>query len=379
MRRRKILFVFGTRPEAIKLAPLIKVLRREKRFKVGVCVTAQHRQMLDQVLDLFGIVPDFDLKVMCPEQTLFSITAVVLHRLEHVYVKFNPDLVVVQGDTTTAFVGALAAYYKKIQIAHVEAGLRSGDKHSPFPEEINRVLISKIADFHFAPTETAKANLKAEGVTKNVWVVGNTGVDALLFALGKISKVQSDKFAKEFNFINLSRKIVLVTGHRRESFGMPFKNMCQALRRLALNNPMVEFVYPVHLNPNVRKPVYSILKFVPNFHLIEPLDYLKLVWLMQHSCLIMTDSGGIQEEAPTLRKPVLVLRDVTERPEGLTAGVARLLGTTGQRIVEVVQNLISSTESCERMRVRKNPYGDGRASRRIHKILLSGEGFGLKF
>ena len=364
---RKILFIFGTRPEAIKMAPLIKVL--EKEFNVKICVTGQHREMLDQVMRFFGLEADYDLNIMKPNQSLYELTASLIKGLEPVIADFGPDLIFVQGDTTTAFVGALAGFYKKTRIAHLEAGLRSENKYSPFPEEINRVLVGKLADFHFAPTQRAKENLLKEGITENIWVVGNTVIDALFLGLDIIKSEGEDKYYRYFDFLDFSKKIILVTGHRRESFGKPFRNICFALKEIADSFEDIEIVYPVHLNPNVRKPVYEILQGRPRIHLIEPLDYPYLIWLMSKSYLILTDSGGIQEEAPSLGKPVLVMREVTERIEGVEAGTAKLVGTNKEKIVSEVSNLIRLKEEYTKMARAVNPYGDGTTSKKILKIL----------
>jgi len=362
----KVLFIFGTRPEAIKLAPLIYELRRyQNEFSVSVCVTGQHREMLDQVLDFFQIKPDYDLKLMKQDQTLFDITSEGLKSIGSVLDAEQPDLVIVQGDTTTAFVGALAAFYKQIKVAHIEAGLRTYEKYSPFPEEINRVLVSHLADYHFAPTESAKKNLEKEGITKNVWVVGNTDIDALFLGLSIIRQETDQKYYDFFKGIDFTKKIILVTGHRRESFGEPFRNICNAIRQIAEQFPDVEIVYPVHFNPNVRQPVNEILGGHERIHLIEPLPYPYMIWLMEKCYLILTDSGGIQEEAPSLHKPVLVMRDVTEREEGIQAGTARLLGTSSENIVLQVSNLIQSQEAYTAMSSHINPYGDGNASTQI--------------
>jgi len=367
---KKILFIFGTRPEAIKMAPLIKEFEKNKgKFNVKVCVTAQHREMLDQVLDFFKIKPDYDLDLMKPNQSLFTITADIIKSLESVLDSFNPDLVFVQGDTTTAFAGALAGFYKKIKIAHIEAGLRSHNRYSPFPEEINRVLAGHITDYHFAPTEKAKDNLINEGIKENVWVVGNTVIDALFLGLDIIKKEGEEKYYHFFDFIDFSKKIILVTGHRRESFGEPFRNICYALKDLADRYDDIEIVYPVHLNPNVRKPVNEILKGHKRIHLIEPLSYPYLIWLMSKSYIILTDSGGIQEEAPSLGKPVLVMREVTERTEGIEAGTAKLVGTDKEKIVSEATRLLESESEYKKMANAVNPYGDGKASQRIVDIL----------
>jgi len=366
----KILFIFGTRPEAIKLAPLIKEFKNSHGFNVKVCVTAQHRKMLDQVLKFFHIEPHYDLNLMKPNQSLFELTANLIKKLEVVLNNFKPDLVLVQGDTTTAFIGALASFYTKTKIAHIEAGLRSNNKYSPFPEEINRTLIGKLADYHFAPTEQAKKNLIKEGIKNNIWVVGNTGIDALFLGLNIIKSQGEEKYYRYFNFIDFSKKIILVTGHRRESFGKPFKNICLALKEIADSFDDIEIVYPVHLNPNVRRPVNEILKGHKRIHLIEPLEYPYFIWLMSKSYLILTDSGGVQEEAPSLGKPVLVMREVTERIEGLKAGVAKLIGTNKEKIVTEVTKILKDQKEYNKMAKAINPYGDGKASKRILKILI---------
>lgn len=367
---KKTLFIFGTRPEAIKLAPLIKEFQNnQEKFTVKVCVTAQHREMLDQVLNFFGISPDYDLNIMKPNQSLFSLTADIIKSLEGVLSHFDPDLIFVQGDTTTAFAGALTGFYKKIKIAHIEAGLRSQNKYSPFPEEVNRILVGHIADYHFAPTEKAKENLIKEGINKNIWVVGNTVIDALFLGLKLIKTQGEEHYYKYFHYVDFSKKIILVTGHRRESFGEPFKKICFALREIANAFQDIEIVYPVHLNPNVRKPVNEILKKHLRIHLIEPLEYPYLIWLMNKSYLVLTDSGGIQEEAPSLGKPVLVMRDVTERTEGIEAGTARLVGTDKEKIVSETVKLLENTQEYNRMAQAVNPYGDGKSSIKIRKIV----------
>lgn len=367
----KVILVFGTRPEAIKMAPLVKEFKKHPdRFDVKVCITAQHREMLDQVLSFFRIKPDYDLNLMKSNQSLFELTANLIKGLESVFRDFKPNLVFVQGDTTTAFVGALASFYNKTEIAHVEAGLRSNNKYSPFPEEINRVLVGRLADYHFAPTEKARKNLLKEGIENNIWVVGNTVIDALLLGLQIIKEQGEERYYSRFNFLDFSKKIILVTGHRRESFGEPFRNICYALKELANSFEDVEIVYPVHLNPNVRKPVNEILRGHSRIHLIEPLEYPYLIWLMSKSYLILTDSGGIQEEAPSLGKPVLVMREVTERIEGIEAGTAKLVGTSKEKIVTEVGKLLENQEEYSRMAKAVNPYGDGNASKKILKILL---------
>ncbi len=365
--RKKVLVVFGTRPEAIKLAPVVLELRARAEFEVRVCVTAQHRQMLDQVLETFAIRPDNDLGIMQPGQDLFDVTARCLTGLRPVFEKERPTWVVVEGDTTTVFAAALAAFYLDIGVAHVEAGLRTGDKRRPFPEEINRRLASHIADLHFAPTESARRNLRNEGIPEqSIHVTGNTVVDALLYI--------REKFRGHWPAppglrpLAEGKRLVLVTGHRRESFGAGFERICQALRRIA-ERPDVEVVYPVHLNPNVQKPVFSILGNLPNVQLIEPVSYVPFVGLMESAYLILTDSGGIQEEAPSLGKPVLVMREVTERPEAVEAGTVKLVGTDVERIVNGVNELLDDPAVYQRMSRAHNPYGDGQAARRIADIL----------
>lgn len=364
-KKKKFLFIFGTRPEAIKLAPLVGTLK--DIGEVRICVTGQHREMLDQVLDFFSIRPDYDLNVMKKNQSLFSITAKALLPLEKVIDDASPDVIIVQGDTTTAFVGALAGFYKHVTVAHVEAGLRSFSKYSPFPEEINRSLVGRLADYHFAPTKKARKNLLDENVSgKNIFVVGNTVIDALFQGLDIIKRDES-RYMKRFRFLDLAKKLILVTGHRRESFGRPFENICSALKRIAEED--VEIVYPVHLNPNVRKAVYPVLGGIKNIHLIEPVDYPSLVWLMGRSHLVLTDSGGIQEEAPSLGKPVLVMRDVTERTEGIDAGTAVLVRTDLKKIVESTLELLHNRCAYEKVAKCRNPYGDGKSAARIRDIL----------
>ncbi|GAB6077211.1 UDP-N-acetylglucosamine 2-epimerase (non-hydrolyzing) [Desulfurobacterium crinifex] len=366
----KILFIFGTRPEAIKMAPLIKEFKKHPdKFEVKVCVTAQHREMLDQVLEFFEIKPDYDLNIMKSNQSLFELTANLIKGVESVLEDFEPDLIFVQGDTTTAFVGALAGFYKKIEVAHIEAGLRSNNKYFPFPEEMNRVLISRLTDYHFVPTERSKKNLFREGVKENIWVVGNTVIDALFLGIRIIEEGGEEEYYQYFDFVDFSKKIILVTGHRRESFGGPFKNICFALKEIADSFEDVEIVYPVHLNPNVRKPVNEILKGHPRIHLIEPLKYPHLIWLMSKSYLVLTDSGGIQEEAPSLGKPVLVMRDVTERIEGIEAGTAKLVGTSRERIVSETAKLLENFGEYNKMAKAINPYGDGTASQKVLKVI----------
>ena len=356
---KKLLFIFGTRPEAIKMAPLILEAYRQSNWcEVRICVTAQHRQMLDQVLQFFELKPDYDLHLMKPDQTLFDITANGLLGLSTVLNDYQPDVVLVQGDTTTAFIGALAAFYKKIKVAHIEAGLRSHNKLSPWPEEVNRKLAGVITDFHFAPTETARQNLLKENIHENIFVVGNSVIDALLLALQKVQQ-NEQQYSAHFKFLPTDKKIILVTGHRRESFGEPFEQICYALKQIVTDFPDCAIVYPVHLNPNVKEPVNRILQNQPNVLLIEPLEYPHLVWLLSKCHLVLTDSGGIQEEAPALGKPVLVMRNVTERTEGIEAGTARLVGTDKEEIVRHVTELLTNKTIYSQMATAVNPYGDG--------------------
>jgi len=367
----KIFTIFGTRPEAIKLAPLIKEFQNfSNEIELKICVTGQHRELLDQVLDFFNIKPDFDLNLMKSNQTLFDICIEGLRGLEDILENNNPDLIVVQGDTTTAFIGALAGFYKKIKIAHVEAGLRSGNKLSPYPEEINRVLIGHLADYHFAPTQNAAKNLRNENIRKNIWIVGNTVIDALFLGLKIIEQQKKENYQDFFSFLDFSKKIILVTGHRRESFGKPFENICYSLKQITERFENVEIIYPVHLNPSVRKPVNEILGKNERIHLIEPLAYPYLIWLLKNSYLVLTDSGGIQEEAPSLGKPVLVMRDVTERIEGIKVGTAKLVGTDQNKIITETSELLISEKHYKKLAKRNNPYGDGKASKRIRDIIL---------
>lgn len=366
---KKLLFVFGTRPEAIKLAPLVRYCEGQgDRFEVRVCVTAQHREMLDDVLRFFAVEPHYDLNLMKPNQTLFDITINGLQGLKGVLEAYRPDSIVVQGDTTTALVGALAGFYTRSSVSHIEAGLRSGNKYSPYPEEMNRVLTGHLADFHFAPTDLAARNLSREGITENVWVVGNTVIDALFLGLSIIEETRADEFQREFNYIDFSKKIVLITCHRRESFGKPLEDIFLALRELAERYREIEFIYPVHLNPNVREPAMRLLGGQGNIHLLKPLSYAQLIWIMDKSYFALTDSGGIQEEAPSLGKPVLVMRQVTERQEGIDAGTARLVGTDRDVIVREAARLVEDQDCYLRMARAINPYGDGKACARISDI-----------
>lgn len=376
---KKILIVFGTRPEAIKLAPVIKRLKaQESKVKTIVCVTAQHRQMLDQVLSIFKIFPEYDLDIMRINQDLFDITTEALKGLKEVIEKVKPDIILVQGDTTTAFIAGLSAFYLMVPVGHVEAGLRTYDKYNPFPEEKNRHLLSVLTDYHFAPTQWSKSNLLREGVPEeNIWVTGNTVTDSLLevvnsWSLGSKGKILARYFSERYgiDLDNSNTKLLLVTGHRRENFGEGFENICRALRTIAEKKDDVLIVYPVHLNPNVQEPVRKILNNIKNVSLIEPLEYEHFLYLMNASYLILTDSGGIQEEAPSLGKPVLVMRNTTERPEGIDAGVVKLVGTDQINIVEGAMDLLEKKSLYEKMSKSINPYGDGRASERITDIVL---------
>ncbi len=365
-----LLFIFGTRPEAIKLAPLIKEFQKHPdQFEVKICVTAQHREMLDHVLTFFSITPDADLNIMKPGQSLFDVTVASLKELEKVFDTFHPQLVFVQGDTTTAFMGALAAYYKKIKVAHIEAGLRSGNKFSPFPEEMNRVLAGRLSDYHFTPTKKSVENLQKENIHEHIYNVGNTVIDALFLGLELVKKSGEEKYQTIFKNLDLAKRIVLITGHRRESFGEPFENICHAIKEVAEKFPNIEFVYPVHLNPNVQQPVNKILSGQKNIHLIEPLDYPSFVWLMNKSYIVLTDSGGLQEEAPSLGKPVLVMRDVTERMEGVDAGTAKLVGTDKNIIIREMVTLLSDESAYREMAKAVNPYGDGSACKQIVDVI----------
>ena len=372
---KKVLLVFGTRPEAIKMAPLVKAFQKDIGFEIKVCVTAQHREMLDQVLDMFDIEPDYDLNLMKPGQDLYDITSNVLLGMKDVLSNFAPDVVLVHGDTTTTSATSLAAFYQKIKVGHVEAGLRTHDIYSPWPEEANRQITGVLASYHFAPTTTSQDNLLRENKdTQNIIVTGNTVIDALFLALEKIQTNQELKnsIIQSINTqykLDESKKLILVTGHRRENFGQGFINICESLKTLALNNQDIDIVYPVHLNPNVQKPVKEILSDVNNVHLIDPLKYESFLYLMSKSHFIITDSGGVQEEAPSLGKPVLVMRDTTERPEALEAGTVKLVGTDPQKIIKEAQELLDNQEEYEKMSQAHNPYGDGKACQKIVQFL----------
>ena len=369
---KKILLVFGTRPEAIKMAPLVKAFQKDtEHFETRVCVTAQHRQMLDQVLEVFGITPEYDLNIMAPNQDLYDITAKVLMGLREVLKDFRPDTVLVHGDTTTSMAASLAAFYMQIPVGHVEAGLRTYNMLSPWPEEMNRQVTDRICTYYFAPTEQSKKNLLQENIDeKKIFITGNTVIDALLMAVDIISSTpgMEEKIAKEFQekgYTVGNREYILVTGHRRENFGEGFLHICKAIKELAALHPDMDIVYPVHLNPNVQKPVYELLSGVDNVYLISPLDYLPFIYAMQHSTLLLTDSGGVQEEAPSLGKPVLGMRDTTERPEAVEAGTVKLVGTDAEAIVSNVTALLQDKEMYKRMSETHNPYGDGQACERI--------------
>lgn len=366
--RRKVAVVFGTRPEAIKLAPVILAMRRRDHLDVSVCVTGQHRQMVDQILPVFGIRSDVDLNLMTANQTLSGLTARLVESLDRYYSDETPDFVLVQGDTTTVFAASLAAFYHHIPIGHVEAGLRTGNLDAPWPEEANRVLTTRLASLHFAPTDTARDNLLREGVDPGrVFVTGNTVIDALLLAMKRVEAAPpAIDGVTDSDWFHGSSRMVLVTGHRRESFGAGFRHICNAIVRLSEDNPDVHFVYPVHLNPNVQKPVLDIVgRTRANVHLLAPQPYLEFLALMNRAHLVLTDSGGVQEEAPTLGKPVLVMRDVTERPEAVAAGTSRLVGTDEDAIVSGVERLLSDAAEYAKMARAANPYGDGLASGRI--------------
>lgn len=369
MQTARLLFLFGTRPEAIKLCPLIRELRTRDGFTVRICVTAQHRAMLDQVLAAFQVVPDRDLNVMRPEQTLSGLTARILESLEPVLTEEAPDMVIVQGDTTTTLAAALAAFYHHIPVAHVEAGLRTGDLCHPFPEELNRLLTGRIAVLHFAPTPRAAANLAAEGIeSSRIHVTGNTGIDAVLYV--RVALETGTLPQEHWPWLDTSRRLILVTSHRRENFGPGFEREMQALRRIA-GRPDVQLVYPVHRNPRVWGPAHSLLDGHSNIHLMDPLSYVPFVHLMRQAYLILTDSGGIQEEAPSLGKPVLVMREKTERPEAVEAGTVKLVGTDEERIVAETTRLLDDPAEYTRMTRVHNPYGDGHASQRIAEILMN--------
>ena len=373
----KVMSVFGTRPEAIKMAPVVLGLQAEKDIESLVCVTAQHRQMLDQVLELFEIQPDFDLDIMKPGQDLYDVTSNALLGMRDVLKDAKPDRVMVHGDTTTCFAAGLAAFYEQIKVGHVEAGLRTGNMLAPFPEEANRSLVGRLTSFHFAPTDTARRNLIKENIDDgSITVTGNTVIDALLMVRDKVNELSDEVWLKIFGHVlhervlNRDRKLILITGHRRENFGQGFIDLCSAIKGLANTHSDWDLIYPVHLNPNVQKPVQDILSGIKNIYLIEPLDYAPFVWLMDKCDLLLTDSGGIQEEGPSLGKPVLVMRNVTERPEALDAGTVRLVGTDTNKIVRNVEDVMLNESVYNAMSHAHNPYGDGKAVSRILDTLL---------
>ncbi len=368
-RMKKNLIIFGTRPEAIKMAPLVKEFQKNSdSFETRVCITAQHREMLDQVLEFFEIQPDYDLDLMKPNQNLYSLTSDIITSLKVILEDFQPDYVYVHGDTTTTMASSIASFYSGAKVCHVEAGLRTFNMQSPFPEEMNRCVTGMISNYHFSPTETSKENLLKENkAEKSILITGNTVIDALFFSVEKIKSVgfMDDEVKKLGETIDLEKKLVLVTGHRRENHGQGFLNICKALRAIAEQNPDIQIVYPVHLNPNVQKPVYELLSGIPNVKLIDPLSYPAFVWLMEKSYLIITDSGGVQEEAPGLGKPVLVMRDTTERPEAVEAGTVLLVGTNSHKIIQETTSLLKNEDVYNKMSNLHNPYGDGKACKRI--------------
>jgi len=372
----KVLTVFGTRPEAIKMAPLVHVLTNDKAFESKVCVTAQHREMLDQVLHFFEITPDYDLDIMTPGQDLTDITCRILEGMKPVLLSFKPDVVLVHGDTTTTMATNLAAFYQRILVGHVEAGLRTGNLYSPWPEEANRKIASHLATYHFAPTEYSRKNLQHESIPANrIFVTGNTVIDALFWVRDKVINDATIRtsLAAQYPFLDQNKKMLLVTGHRRESFGSGFERICHAFAEIAKNHADVQVVYPVHLNPNVSEPVQRILQGINNINLIDPQDYLPFIYLMNNSYLILTDSGGIQEEGPALGKPVLVMRDTTERPEAVEAGTVRLVGTQTENIVQAVTQLLTDDHAYQKMSRAHNPYGDGKACQRILEALKTNQ------
>ncbi len=366
--KKKNLIVFGTRPEAIKMAPLVREFLANDNFETKICVTAQHREMLDQVLDFFEIVPDYDLDLMKPNQNLYSLTAAIIENMKPVLDEVKPDFVYVHGDTTTSMAVGIAAFYSGAKICHVEAGLRTFDRQYPFPEEFNRQLTSKIADYHFAPTSLSQNNLLAENIAEeSITITGNTVIDALLYGIDKVNSpsFEDEEIEKLKTILDFQKKIILVTGHRRENHGEGLINICAALKTIAQKNPDVQIIYPVHLNPNVLKPVHKLLSGITNVFLVEPLAYPSFIWLMEKSFLIITDSGGIQEEAPSLGKPVLVTRDTTERPEAVEEGTVLLVGTNTEKIIAETQKLLSETDYYKKLSQLHNPYGDGKATGKI--------------
>ena len=373
MNQIRVLSIFGTRPEAIKMAPVVKALEQNPAIDSRICVTAQHREMLDQVLELFNLLPDIDLDIMKPDQSLAALTSNLFTHLDPVLVEEKPDWVLVQGDTTTVMAASLSAFYRGIRVGHVEAGLRTGDKYHPFPEEINRQITSVIADLHFAPTDFARANLLHEGIPdRRIRVTGNTVIDALNHIIDTPMPAQVEQWLQLWGNEKNHRRLVLVTAHRRENFGLPIRQICQALRVLSERfGSEVQFVYPVHLNPNIQQPVHEILAGLENVHLVDPLDYLSLIHLMKSATLVLTDSGGIQEEASGLGKPTLVLREVTERPEGLQAGVLKLVGADPEKIINETTRLLEDEAAYARMAQATNIFGDGKAAGRIVDALVT--------
>lgn len=368
----KHLVIFGTRPEAIKMAPLVKEFQKHLEFETRVCVTAQHREMLDQVLDFFEIIPDYDLNLMKPNQNLYTLTSDIITGLKPILEDFQPDYVYVHGDTTTTMSASIASFYSGAKVCHVEAGLRTHNKRSPFPEEINRQVAGRICDYHFAPTTQSQQNLLMENVNeKNILVTGNTVIDALLDSSRRVKTIHNDEIELLRGVVDASKRLILVTGHRRENHGQGFINICEALKEIALNHDDVQIIYPVHLNPNVQKPVHDILAGIDNIKLIDPLAYPAFVWLMTQSYLIITDSGGVQEEAPSLGKPVLVMRDTTERPEAVDAGTVLLVGTDKDKIFTEANSLLSDVKRYQSMSELHNPYGDGKSCQRIAEFIKS--------
>lgn len=370
MKKIKNLVIFGTRPEAIKMAPLVKEFQNHAEFETKVCVTAQHREMLDQVLEFFDIKPDFDLDLMKPNQNLYTLTADIITGLKPILEEFQPDYVYVHGDTTTTMAASIASFYSGAKVCHVEAGLRTHNKRSPFPEEINRQISGRIADYHFAPTEQSKNNLLAENILENtILVTGNTVIDALLESSNRINTIENNEIEFLKTVVDSTKKLVLVTGHRRENHGQGFINICEALKEIASAHKDVQIIYPVHLNPMVQKPVHDILSDIDNVKLIDPLAYPAFVWLMNQSFMIITDSGGVQEEAPSLGKPVLVMRDTTERPEAVDAGTVILVGTDKNKIITEATSLLNDKQRYQSMSELHNPYGDGKASAKIAEFI----------
>ncbi|MDH0673396.1 UDP-N-acetylglucosamine 2-epimerase (non-hydrolyzing) [Empedobacter sp. GD03861] len=368
----KHLIIFGTRPEAIKMAPLVQEFKKHNDFDTKVCVTAQHREMLDQVLDFFQITPDYDLNLMKPNQNLYTLTADIITGLQPIFDEYQPDFVYVHGDTTTTMAASIASFYSGAKVCHVEAGLRTFNKRSPFPEEINRQVAGRICDFHFAPTIQSKENLLKENIKEDsILVTGNTVIDALLDSSSRVQEIQNAEIEHLKTIVDSEKKMILVTGHRRENHGKGFINICEALKEIATTHPDVQIIYPVHLNPNVQKPVHEILSGIENIHLINPLAYPAFVWLMTQSYVIITDSGGVQEEAPSLGKPVLVMRDTTERPEAVEAGTVILVGTNTAKIVTEANDLLTNTVRYQSMSALHNPYGDGKACERIAEFIKS--------